>query len=90
MSVNSSVRLFCNPAGQPSKYTFNGWRQSFHDKDIRQTDTLHTDGNGSYIVLSNLSYQDIGTYTCFVDNGIKNRTGVLTQSGSTFITVNGK
>lgn len=88
-SVDSSVKLFCNATGQPDNYNFTGWRHSFHSKEIRNKKEMQINVNGGYLLLPKLSYQDIGNYSCFVDNGIKNRIGNLTQTSSIEIAVNG-
>lgn len=79
ISENEVLTLTCKANGKPTDYTY-GWRHTFEGKYIRTLPSVT-----ETLILTNLSYQDIGRYECFVNNGIQNRNGTLNQTNNTAV-----
>ncbi|XP_052276513.1 uncharacterized protein LOC127875477 [Dreissena polymorpha] len=60
----------CTAAGNPDTYTFHALELHILGSPVRNISFLSGTGGLRYAVLKELSYQDNGTYTCTVENGI--------------------
>jgi len=83
--------LTCVPVGNPSRYTFYRWQhKSKYDVLIRELDG----GTNGVLNLPSIPvedrYQDSGEYVCTAGNGIVGRDGKIKQTGSGYVTINGR
>ncbi|XP_060064032.1 hemicentin-1-like [Ylistrum balloti] len=76
-----SLVMTCNASGVPNSYTFGNWVHKY-DNTLIRTLTGDEKTQGRTLTLDTVSYQDIGTYTCQVQNSITGRNGQLTQTGT--------
>ncbi|KAH3854215.1 hypothetical protein DPMN_096754 [Dreissena polymorpha] len=72
----SSKKLTCTVAGNPDNYTFHALEHRILGSTIRNISFQPGSGRSRYALLS---YQDKGSYTCTVENGIL-KNGATKQS----------
>ncbi|KAL3887453.1 hypothetical protein ACJMK2_027394, partial [Sinanodonta woodiana] len=80
--IGSTAVLICVPKGNPPQYRFHPWIHTFGQTEIRRLEGVNT-VNNSTLTLSDISIQDMGTYTCTVDNSITGPDGQINQTGDT-------
>ncbi|XP_060565437.1 hemicentin-1-like, partial [Ruditapes philippinarum] len=83
-----SLSLYCNGHGVPSSYIYTSLFQSWNNVAIPNNNTVvdHTEKYSS-LYFKSLRLDDTGTYTCTLNNGISNLSGILDQSGTREIIV---
>ncbi|XP_060604520.1 hemicentin-1-like [Ruditapes philippinarum] len=83
-----SLTLYCNGHGVPSSYIYTSLIQSWNNVAIPNNNTAvdHTERYSSFYFKS-LRLDDTGTYTCTLNNGISDLSGILDQSGTRKIIV---
>ncbi|KAL3887431.1 hypothetical protein ACJMK2_027373 [Sinanodonta woodiana] len=86
--VNYTAVLVCVPQGNPPQYTFHPWIHTVGQTEIRRLEGVNT-VNNSTLTLSNISIQDMGTYTCTVDNGVPGLDRQVNQIGYKDVDVQG-
>ncbi|KAL3887391.1 hypothetical protein ACJMK2_027333 [Sinanodonta woodiana] len=83
----------CEASGFPTNYTFHPWKQLLGQDTIRS----HIEGNQyvminsskTTLILHRLALQDLGTYVCSVDNGVRGDNGDVIQTSATVLKVKG-
>ena len=89
---NEATRtLHCVPDGNPQTYNFYRWQhKSKYGAPIRELDG----GTNGVLILPSIpvedGYQDSGEYVCTTGSGIVGRDGNVKQTGSGYITINGR
>ncbi|XP_053391543.1 uncharacterized protein LOC128554308, partial [Mercenaria mercenaria] len=80
---DESLTLFCDGFGVPSTYAYSSLTQMWNNIEIPNSNTALS-GTQLYssIHFSSLKLEDTGTYTCILNNGIKNTSGFLNQVSS--------
>ncbi|XP_060572499.1 hemicentin-1-like [Ruditapes philippinarum] len=83
-----SLILYCNGHGVPSSYNYTNLIQSWNKVAIPNNNTA-VDNTKKYssLYFKSLRLDDTGTYTCTLNNGISNLSGILDQSGTREIIV---
>ncbi|XP_060552462.1 hemicentin-1-like isoform X1 [Ruditapes philippinarum] len=78
-----SLILYCNSHGVPSSYIYTSLFQSWKNVAIPNNNTAVDDTEKySSLYFKSLRLDDTGTYTCTLNNGISNLSGILDQSGT--------
>lgn len=90
ITEGASLTLFCKGSGVPSMYTYVSLIQKWNTIEINN-DNRELAGTARYssIHFNQLQLQDSGTYTCTLNNGIRNESGILNQASSRNIFVKG-
>jgi len=86
-----NASLVCVADGVPTSYQFGRWKQTFGSSLIR-SNFINDDNvvvKSSILFFKNLSYQDRGTYSCEVQNGVIGSNGGLIQTGSAMFDIKG-
>ncbi|KAL3887601.1 hypothetical protein ACJMK2_027538, partial [Sinanodonta woodiana] len=86
--VSSTSVLVCVPQGNPPQYTFHPWIHTVGQTEVRKLDGVNT-VNNSTLILSNISIQETGNYTCTVDNGVPGLDRQVSQTGYIDVDVQG-
>lgn len=81
---NMAVR--CNATGKPVSYVFTNLTQNWNGLILKIFDINQ---NGEAVVTSS-TIQDSGNYTCYVNNGIPDKTGQIQQSATAEVLIKGK
>ncbi|XP_060553987.1 hemicentin-1-like [Ruditapes philippinarum] len=83
-----SLTLLCNGHGVPSSYIYTSLIQSSNNVVIPNNNTaVENTKKNSSLYFKSLRLDDTGTYTCTLNNGIYNLSGILDQSGRRAIIV---
>ncbi|KAL3887393.1 hypothetical protein ACJMK2_027335, partial [Sinanodonta woodiana] len=90
--LNMTWNVTCEAHGFPTHYTFHPWRQMLGEVTIRSDLHGYHEDNSSTntLTLNNLLLEDIGTYVCAVDNGVRGINGDIIQTNATVLHVKGK
>jgi len=89
---NEAIKtLACVPDGNPQSYAYCKWQhKSKYGVLIRELDG----GQNGVLTLPSIPvedrYQDSGEYVCTAGNGIVGRDGKIKQTGSGYVTINGR
>ncbi|XP_052228461.1 neurotrypsin-like isoform X2 [Dreissena polymorpha] len=84
----SSKNFTCTAAGNPDNYTFHPLEFRILGSPIKNISFPPGTGSSRYLVLKELSYQDTGSYTCTVENGIL-KNGATKQSHTKEVEIKG-
>ncbi|KAK3590650.1 hypothetical protein CHS0354_013684 [Potamilus streckersoni] len=92
--MNMTSNLTCEANGFPTNYKFHPWKHMFGNVTIRSNLQSNTEGlinsTKNILTLKRLSLQDMGTYTCSADNGIRGANGDVIQTSAAVLNVKGK
>ena len=84
----SEKKFTCKAAGNPTNYTFQALEHRILGFPIRNISFQPNIGGLRYGVLKERSYQDKGTYTCTVENGIV-KNGAIKHSHTLEVVIKG-
>ncbi|XP_021372933.1 hemicentin-1-like isoform X1 [Mizuhopecten yessoensis] len=85
----TNVHVVCTANGVPDQYTYR-WTHMFGSTVIRDTfDQVTSSGSVSTLSIPRMTYEDMGTYVCEVDNGFRGRDGEVVQKRQGFLSVQG-
>ena len=65
---DTSVDIKCSAIGIPSKFVIKFWRQTWPGTNLIIRDKINP--SEKILTILHPSYQDMGVYTCFVENGV--------------------
>ncbi|KAJ8316368.1 hypothetical protein KUTeg_006382 [Tegillarca granosa] len=75
---NNSLILTCVADGNPKNFSFHGWKHIRNKSMVRSNkDFDWMSEDKSELVLKNITYRDNGEYLCSVDNGYRDKNGIL-------------
>lgn len=67
--ADPSVSLFCQAKSYTeAEYRYGNWSQFWHDDQPVRSWTIN--GNGPWLNITDLSYENSGFYTCSASNGV--------------------
>lgn len=82
---NSSLQIKCNAVGRPDVYTYTSMVQTWEGVNIPNANKPVS----GVISIGTAQLRDSGTYSCMVNNGIRDRNQQLNQMGTKGIMVKG-
>lgn len=84
------MNLLCTGSGIPSIYTYTAFTHTINGVVVPNNNTaLSGTDPSSSIDFTYLQLRDTGTYTCTLNNGVKDTSGLLDQKSSVTIAVEG-
>lgn len=86
----ANVTLYCIGLGVPAENNYKGLTQMVNGIEIKNTNKPLHGTIQSSIHFQKLRFEDTGTYTCTLNNNIKDIHGILDQTGSKNVIVEGK